>query len=114
MRIKKFWKCNLFFGSDLDFLFNFLPAVRAEFCLHEGAEGDRSPPKNAPVFAENGYILPSHIQMMPSAYKVTAIQEKTASKLLKSSELKGAVARDFRRSVFFHQTIPPRALIHAL
>jgi hypothetical protein len=28
--------------------------------------------------------------------------------------LKGTVSRDFRPSVFFHQTIPPRALIHGL
>jgi hypothetical protein len=28
--------------------------------------------------------------------------------------IKGTVARDFRLSIFFHQTIPPRALIPAL
>jgi hypothetical protein len=28
--------------------------------------------------------------------------------------LKGAVARDFRPSVFFHQSTPPRALIQGL
>jgi hypothetical protein len=41
-------------------------------------------------------------------------QQIVRSTLTLFPPFKGTVSQDFRPSVFFHQTIPPRALIHGL